>query len=52
MRGAAIPDGKCPAVDMSAGDAFRETCLNWPHNSEPGLGETGACCWQWVDDGN
>lgn len=52
MRGAAIPDGKCPVIDLSAGDAFRETCLNWPQNSEPGLGATGACCWQWVDDGN
>jgi len=44
-----IPIGKCPALpDKEAGEAFQNTCVDWPHNSEPLLGETGGCCWQWV----
>lgn len=49
-----IPDGQCPVLPhFTAKEAFEQTCLPWPENSDPKIGETGNCCWQWVaDDGN
>jgi hypothetical protein len=48
-----IPDGNCPVLpDLTAKQAFEQTCLPWPENSDPVIGETGDCCWQWVDDGD
>lgn len=29
---------------------FEETCVAWPQkNSVPEVGNTGNCCWQWVE---
>jgi hypothetical protein len=48
-----MPEGNCPVLpDMSAAEAFRETCLDWPANSDPKIGETAGCCWQWMNDGS
>jgi len=45
-----IPEGNCPALPkMGAKEAFELTCINWPENSDPKLGETANCCWQWVE---
>lgn len=46
-----IPKEKSPAQpNITAKEAFQKTCLDWPHNSEPRIGKTGNCCWQWVDE--
>ena len=46
-----IPDGPSPVLfHMSAKEAFQKTCMSWPGNSDPSMGETGNCCWQWRDD--
>ena len=47
-----IPKGKCPVIDMTAVQALQETCINWPQNSDRNIGETGGCCFQWIEDGN
>lgn len=49
-----IPEGKCPVMtNMSAKDAFINTCLRWPQETgELKLGETGGCCWQVVENGS
>ena len=45
-----IPDIQCPALpEMTAFDAVVLTCMGWPQNSKPVVGETGGCCWQWVE---
>lgn len=48
-----IPDGDCAVIPgVSAADAFEQTCVKWPQeNSVRELGDTGACCWQYVDNG-
>ena len=47
-----IPKGESPIwPGRSSKDVFEDTCLNWPESSDPKLGETEGCCWQWVDDG-
>ena len=30
---------------------FQQTCVDWPQkNSTPKIGDTGDCCWQWVEE--
>jgi len=34
---------------------FESTCKKWPQNmplKDQKIGQTGDCCWQWVEDGN
>lgn len=47
-----IPEGRCPVMtNMSAEEAFINTCLRWPQETgELKLGETGGCCWQVVNN--
>ena len=48
-----IPDGPSPVFfNMSAKEAFQKTCLCWPESSDSKIGETGGCCWQWMNDDN
>lgn len=52
MRGAApIPsEGSVPLRDLTAGQVYQQTCVEWPQkNSVPEAGDTGSCCWQWVE---
>ncbi len=50
MRGEAVPDEASQIFPgRTAADVFQETCVEWPHNSEPRLGKTGGCCWQWIE---
>ena len=55
---ARIPQGdKKSDLDafLTNDEFFRLTCVEWPQNIPPEqqrLGETGGCCWQFVDDGN
>ncbi len=45
-----IPDGDCPAYPRyTAADAVVVHCRGWPQNSTPKPGETGGCCFQWVE---
>lgn len=45
-----IPDGACPAYPRyTAADAVVVHCRGWPQNSTPKPGETGGCCFQWVE---
>lgn len=33
-------------------EVFYDTCVNWPQNTprkHQSVGDTGNCCWQWVD---
>lgn len=46
---AEIPIGQSRIVDMTTVEFYENTCLNWPQNSDPKLGETANCCWQWID---
>ena len=52
MRGEPVPnEASVIFPDRSAASVFKETCMDWPHNTkEPRLGKTGGCCWQWVND--
>ena len=38
--------------NLTPQELFQETCVNWPQNSTPRLGETDDCCLQWVEDGD
>ena len=32
---------------------FYDTCINWPQNIEkPRIGQTGDCCWQYIEASN
>ena len=45
--------GPSPAFpNRSAAETFKETCDDWPQNSNPKIGQTSECCWQWVEDGD
>lgn len=36
--------------NRDAQSVFEETCVKWPQqNSVPDIGDTGGCCWQWVE---
>ncbi len=37
---------------LSDRDYFQQTCVDWPQNSTPKIGDTAGCCWQWVEDGD
>lgn len=52
QRGLAeAPKGKWHGgLGYTNAQVVEETCVKWPHNSEPKLGKTGGCCWQWVDN--
>ncbi|KKK58355.1 hypothetical protein LCGC14_3045280 [marine sediment metagenome] len=53
------PDESKKMVDrmfdgMSAMELFESTCAKWPQNTPPKdqiIGNTGGCCFQWVEDG-
>ena len=50
---AEIPKGMSAALPhLTNKQDFELTCVGWPQNSDPKLGETANCCWQWVDDGD
>lgn len=52
MRGdALVPDEESKIFEgKTAEEVYQDTCVNWPQeNSLRRLGETGACCWKWVD---
>ena len=38
-----------PFPERDAKDVFLETCVEWPHNKRPAIGDTGDCCWQWME---
>lgn len=49
-----ILDGGTKSFAFPDRDAYRvyiDTCVDWPQkNSTPRLGNTGDCCWQWVEE--
>lgn len=34
-------------IKRSFAFVFLTTCVEWPHNTEPGK-NLGSCCWEWV----
>ena len=49
-----IEDGVTTSVaypDRTALVVFKDTCVDWPQkNSLREIGDTGDCCWQWVEE--
>ncbi len=37
-------------ANKTAQQVYQDTCIDWPQkNSVPDRGDTGGCCWQWVE---
>ena len=46
----AMPNGLSAIFPgKSFAEVFKDTCVDWPHNSKPKIGKTGGCCWQWIE---
>lgn len=53
MRGdTEVPsDGGVSFEGKTTEQVYQETCVEWPQkNSVQKVGDTGGCCWQWVEE--
>lgn len=49
-----LKDDGTKSIVSPTRDAYQvyiDTCVDWPHkNSIKEIGNTGDCCWQWVEE--